>query len=85
MFIFVFIDITLKGGSKNRLLQFMSKSVLPVFYKSFIVFNLIFRSLILFFFFLWPHLQHMEVPELGVESELQLRSITTAMATLDLS
>ena len=25
-----------------------------------------------FFFFLWPHLQHMEVPWLGVESELHL-------------
>jgi len=25
-----------------------------------------------FFFFLWLHLQHMEVPKLGMESELQL-------------
>ena len=31
LFIFVFIFITLGGGSKNILLQFMSKSVLPVF------------------------------------------------------
>ena len=31
------------------------------------------RSLIFqvtFFFFLWPHLWHMEVPKLGIESEL---------------
>ena len=33
------------------------------------------------FFFLGPHLQHMEVPKLGVESELQL----PATATPDLS
>ena len=39
-------------------------------------------GLILFvYFFLGPHLQHMEVPRLGVESELQLLAYTTAMAT----
>ena len=31
-----------------------------------------------FFFFLGPYLQHMEVPRLGVESELQLLTYTTA-------
>ena len=36
-----------------------------------------------FFFFLQPHLQHMEVPRLGVKSELQLQTCTTAMATQD--
>ena len=36
-----------------------------------------------FFFFLGP--QHMEVPRLGVESELQLPAYTTATATQDLS
>ena len=30
------------------------------------------------FFFLGPHLQHMEVPRLGVKSELQLPAYTTA-------
>ena len=30
------------------------------------------------FFFLQPHLQHMEVPGLGVELELQLPAYTTA-------
>ena len=30
----------------------------------------------LFYFFFWPHLQHREVPGLGVESELQLRQPT---------
>ena len=30
-----------------------------------------------------PHLQHMEVPKLGVKSELQLPAYTTVTATLD--
>ena len=33
-----------------------------------------------FSFFLGPHLQYMEVPRLGVESELQLAVYTTAIA-----
>ena len=36
-------------------------------------------------FFLGPHQQHMEVPRLGVQSELQLLTYTTATATPDLS
>ena len=44
LFIFVFIFITLEDGSKKILLQFMSKSVLPIF--SFMVFGFTFRSLI---------------------------------------
>ena len=35
------------------------------------------------FFFLWPHLWHVEVPRLGVEPQLQLPVYTTAMAKLD--
>ena len=38
-----------------------------------------------FFCFLGPHLQHMDVPRLMAESELQLPAYTTATATLDLS
>ena len=38
-----------------------------------------------FFFFKWPHLQHMEVPRLGVKLELQLPAYTTATAAGDLS
>ena len=46
LFIFVFIFITLVGGSKKILLQFMSKNVLPIFSsKSFIVSSLTLRSL----------------------------------------
>ena len=37
------------------------------------------------FVFLGPHTQHMEVPRLGVESELQLPACTTATATQDSS
>ena len=36
-------------------------------------------------FILGPHLWHMEVPRLGVKSELQLLAYTTATATPDLS
>ena len=36
-----------------------------------------------FIFFLGPHLQDMEVPGLGVESELQLLAYTTAIAMPD--
>ena len=35
------------------------------------------------FVFLGPHLQHMEVPRLGVKSELQLQAYATATATQD--
>ena len=34
-----------------------------------------------FFFFLGPHLQYMEVPRLGVKSELQLPAYATATVT----
>ena len=40
-----------------------------------------------FFFlsFLGPHLQHMEIPRLGIEIELQLTAYATATAMPDLS
>ena len=51
LFIFVFIFITLGGGLKKILLQFMSKSVLPMFSStSFIVPGLTLRSRIHFEF-----------------------------------
>ena len=39
----------------------------------------------LIFLFLGPHLQHMEIPGLGVELKLQLPAYTIATATPDLS
>ena len=51
LFIFVFIFIILEGESKKILLWFMSKNALPMFSsKSFIVYDLTFRSLIDFEF-----------------------------------
>ena len=52
-FTFVFISITLGGGSQRILLWFMSLSILPMFSsKCFIVSGLTFRSLIYFVFIL---------------------------------
>ena len=49
LFIFVFVSVTLGGGSKRILLWFMSKSVLPLFFsKSFVVSGLTFKFLICF-------------------------------------
>ena len=45
----------------------------------------VFRGFCLFFFFLGPHLQHMEVPRLGVKSELQRPAYTTGTAMRGLS
>ena len=51
LLIFVFIVITLRGGSEKTLLSFMSERVWPMFScKSFIVSGLLFRSLIHFEF-----------------------------------
>ena len=44
---------------------------------SFLIFN--------FFCFLGRHVEHMEVPSLGVKSELPLQAYTTAIAIPDLS
>ena len=41
--------------------------------------------LLLVFCCLGPHPQHMDVPRLGVKSELQLQAYATAVATWDLS
>ena len=41
------------------------------------------KKVILSFVFLGPHLQHIEVPRLGVELELQLLAYTTATAMSD--
>ena len=41
------------------------------------------QKFLIFFFFLGLHPQHMEVPRLGVESELQLPAYTTDTAMQD--
>ena len=45
----------------------------------------IYLIIVFIFCFLRPHLRHLEVPRLGVESALQLLAIATATATSDLS
>ena len=40
-------------------------------------------AIYLFIIFLGPHSRHMEVPRVGVQSELQLMAYATATATLD--
>ena len=83
LFSFVFIVITLGGGFEKIFLWFMLASVWPMFSsKRFIVSGFTFRSLIyfefifyfyffvLFLLFLRPLPRHMEVPRLGVKSEL---------------
>ena len=45
--------------------------------------DFIFVTFFFFALFLGPHPRHMEVPRLGVESELQLSAYTTATATRD--
>ena len=40
-------------------------------------------AFMIFFFFLGPHPQHMEVPRLGVKLELQMLAYTTATAMPD--
>ena len=57
-YLFIFIFITLRGGSKKILLRFMSESVLPMFSsKSLIVSGLTFTSLIHFEFTFVYHIR----------------------------
>ena len=52
--------------------------------KSCTMLNILYVLSPLIFFFFYD-LQYMEVPRLGVDSELQLQAYTTAIATPDLS
>ena len=49
------------------------------------LFHFILYIIYLFICLLGPHVQRMEVPRLGIKSELQLLAYTTAIATPDLS
>ena len=51
------------------------------FFLFFFFFFFFFFLLFAFFFFFGLHPRHMEIPRLGVESELQLQAYTTATAT----
>ena len=60
------------------------KNFLKETQKIYMILGLAMRFLVLFFHFLGPHLWHMEVPRLGVESQLQPPLQATATATQDL-
>ena len=61
----------------------MSNNLFFLFFCFFLVFCLFFLLLLLLLLFLGPLPWHMEVPMLGVKSELQLPAYTTATATQD--
>ena len=71
--------ITRKLSSKHN--SYLATSKFPGLH-----FHRTFKNVYLFFFFffiLGPHMQHMEVPRLGVKSKLQLLAYTKAAATQD--
>ena len=72
--------------------MYINRYLLDRHYASVLLYNetnpnefLFFSFLFFFFFFLGPYQQHMEVPRLGVKSELQLPAYATATAMPDLS
>ena len=67
------IDFTLNSDMKNILMNFLPP--IRVFSQ---IFELIVIKFSFLFFFLGPYLRHIEVPRLGVESELQLLAYATA-------
>ena len=56
---------------------------MAMFQEDFIMDTEIWFSYLCVCVFLGPHLQHMEVPRLGVKSELQLPAYASATAMLD--
>ena len=73
-------------GAKTRSQFHAGCPMFFLFFLSFLFFGGGFLLLLLLFVFSGPHPQHMEVPRLGVELELQLPAYTTtAIAVLDLS
>ena len=77
--------VTDKQFTHHFILSLSFPSSLPLHFS--ISLSLLFsqNSISFLLVFLGPHPQHMEVPRLGVESELQLQVYTTATAMQDLS
>ena len=66
---------TFTAGMKAMIFKFVPST----WYRKLILLSLLLSSLLLFgFFFLGLYLQHMEIPRLGVKSELQLPAYSTA-------
>ena len=66
-------------------IQHVAFSDWPLLLSNMHVFSLLGYFFFFFFCFLGPHPQHMEVPRLEVQSELQLLAYSTAIATSNLS
>ena len=81
LFIFVYISITLGGGSQKILLRFMSSNVLPMFStKSLIVSGLMFRSLIHFeFIFMYGVRLQLYIVSINKDKELTVAQITNSL------
>ena len=67
----------MKASQNNA--YYCSAFAVVIFYCCYM--STIFKSVFSLFFFLGRHLQHMEVPRLGVKSELQLPAYAAATAT----
>ena len=78
---------TLKGGVHTRLIinAYLHTYLYIQKHKFLFPYSFFLFFFLSFFFFLGPYLQHMEVPRLGVELELQLPAYTTATAMPDSS
>ena len=70
-----------RGGREERKFNISSKQKKHTLKLQLVAFFFFF----FFFVFLGPQLRHMDVPRLGVESELQLLAYVTATAVWDLS
>ena len=73
----------LHGGCTNVLFPTAVQEGSLFLHNLFGAYLLFIKTFFFFWSFLGPHRPHMEVPRLGVESELQLLTYTTATATLD--
>ena len=72
-------------AERCRIFLTAGKHIFPPYQENFIIFLFIYLFVCLFIYFLGLHPWHMEVPRLGVDSELQLPICITATATWDLS
>ena len=72
-------------AERCRIFLTAGKHIFPPYQENFSIFLFIYLFVCLFIYFLGLHPWHMEVPRLGVDSELQLPIYITATATWDLS
>ena len=66
--------------------KYHNSSIIYIFFQASLRFGCLTTTVSFFFFFFYilgPHPQHMEVPKLGIKSELQLLAYTTVTAMQD--